>query len=271
MVTVQKKVRYLVRENQENKDESRLANMFSECFGPTTQREVRQWIRRNKADSAGLFKSFVAEVDGEVISTVSVVSKKLHLGEGVYVQSGGISGVCTCSDFRRKGIVSNLLQLCIEHVENSGVSNFSLYTGTLLPAHRIYMRKGFRNVETWCAYVKFLDFDRYFRRWIRRLNRYVKFSKIAQKTLENWDRSVVFELEDETQCFRFRHGRFQVLSRLPRSIDITIATTVETLAEVMWGAIVMKMAVQKGKMRVKKGTKEDLKTLRKILTGIWDE
>lgn len=265
-----KEAEYVVRKVELNRDEARLAQIFSECFEPATQRQVQRWLRRANKASAGWFRSFVAEIEGEVASNVTVELKELHLGEGVYIKSGGIAGVCTCSESRRKGIVTNLLEQCLKYVENSGVSNSSLYTGIMLPAHRIYTRKGFINVEKWSAYVKILDCAQYFRSWIRSLNRYVKSSKIAQETLQNWDRCIVFELAERTICFRFKHGRFKVLSKPPRSVDIAIITTTRTLARIMWGGEEMRKALETQKVQVKKGTEADLQILRKILTGIWD-
>lgn len=212
----------------------------------------------------------MAEVEGEVASNVTVELKKLHFGEGVHIKSGGIAGVCTCSDFRRKGIVTNLLDQCLKYVENSGVSNSSLYTGGMLPAHRIYTREGFVDVEKWSAYVKFLDLASYFRLWIRNLNRYVKSSNIAQKTLQNLDRCIAFEFREVTICFRLKNGRFKMLPKPPRSVDIQVAMTTETLARVMWGGDEMEEIIATGKMKVKKGTEADLQVLRKLLTGIWD-
>ncbi|MDI6904692.1 MAG: GNAT family N-acetyltransferase [Candidatus Bathyarchaeia archaeon] len=269
---MRKKVQYLVREGQEGKDEVKLAQILSECFDPATPRQVRRWLRQAKKHSAGWSRIFVGEVDGEVVSNVSVELKELHLGEGVYVKTGGIGGVCTCSDYRRKGIMTNLLQQCLVYVRNSGVSNSSLYTGLTLPAHRIYQRFGFCDIETWPVYIRVFDFDYVFQTWIRGLNRHLKFSKIARRTLQNWNRSVVFELGDVgVQSFRFKHGSFQRLSKPPKSADIVIATSVETLFRIMWGAIKFEAAIKKEKMQVKKGSETDLQMLKKILIRIWDE
>lgn len=265
-------MQYLVREGQEGRDEVKLAQILSECFDPMTPRQVRRWLRQARKSSAGWSRFFVGEVDGEVVSGVAVELKELHLGEGVYVKTGGIGGVCTCSDYRRRGIMTNLFQQCLAYVNNSRVSNSSLYTGLVLPAHRIYQRFGFRDIETWPVYIKIFDFDYVFRTWIRNLNRHLKSSKIARTTLQNWNSSVVFELEGVgVQSFRFRHGRFQRLSKPPKSADVVIATSVETLIRVMWGAIKFEDAIKTEKIQVKKGSDMDLQLLKKILIRIWDE
>lgn len=269
---MRKKVKYLIREEQEGKDEVNLARIFSECFDPATPRQVRRWVRQTKKDSADWSRFFVGDVDGKVVSNVSVELKELHLGEGVYVKTGGIAGVCTCSDYRRKGMVTNLLRQSLTYVKNSSVSNSSLYTGKVLPAHRIYQRFGFCDIETWPVYIKVFDFDYVFRTWIRNLNRHLKFSKIARRMLQNWNRSVVFELEGVgVQSFRLRHSRFQRLSKPPKSADVVIATSVETLIRAMWGAIKFEDAIEAEKMHIRKGSEADLRVLKKILIGIWDE
>jgi predicted N-acetyltransferase YhbS len=264
---LEKNLKYVMREWQEGKDGVKLAQILSECFGPTTPRQVRRWIRQ----SGG--KSFVLEVEGgEIVSSVGIEFKELHLGEGVYVKTAGIGGVCTCSDYRRKGIMTNLLQQSLNCTKNSGVSNSALYTGLTLPAHRIYQRLGFCDVQTWPFYVKFLDYPYAFRTWLRDLNRYLRCSKIARKTLQDWNRTIVFELDKiGAQSFRFRHEHFQNLPKPPKSPDITIATNIETLTHIMWGAMKLEDAIITGKMQVKHGSEADLSILRKVLTRIWDD
>lgn len=272
MVTCMEEARYLIRDAQADRDAAALARIFSECFGPTTERQVRRWLQRATKESAGKFKSLVAELHGEVVGSVSVELKKLHLGEGVHVESGGIAGVCTCSDFRGKGIATNLLQRCLEYVEDLGLSNSSLYTGEMLPAHRIYRREGFNDEARFEAHIKFLDFDYRFRSWLRSLNRHLKVSRLARATLRGWERSVILELDgDKSRCFRYRQGGFQRLRQPLKSADIVVATTVETLTRVMWGETRMENAVKAGKIHVKRGTSADLRILAKILTGVWDE
>lgn len=263
---MEERPKYIMRERQEGKDDVKLAQILSECFGPITPRQMRQWIQQAEG------KNFVLEIGGEVVSQVEIDIKELHLGEGVYVKTGGIGGVCTCSDFRRKGIMTNLLQQSLTYIKNSGISNSALYTGQMLPAARIYRRLGFCDVQRWPFYVKYLDYPYVFRTWLRDLNRYLKSSKIAQKTLQNWNRTIVFELEKiGAQSFRFHNGHFQNVPKLPKSPDIVIATNVETLTRIMWGDKKFEDAVKTGKILVKHGSEADLNMLRKVLIRIWDD
>ena len=274
---MQKKAPMLVRTAEEGKDEADLARITSECFGPVTPRTMRRWIHREKKNASGQDRFFVAEVDGKVVSNVSVAPRKLYLGEGVYVKTLGVLGVCTCSEYRKQGIATNLLQQALAYADKAGFSNTTLYTGILIPAHRIYQSLGFRDIEKTTKYVKYLDYDYVFRRWVRWCNHYLKHSIIAQKTLQNWNRSVVFNLGNEgVKGFRFRNGRFQRLSKPPRTADILINTSVESLTRVMSGAYefgsnVLENAIKTGQMQVRRGSGSDLKILNKILVGMWDE
>lgn len=263
---MEERPKYLIRERQEEKDDPRLAQILSECFGPITSGQMRRWIRQASG------KNFVLEIEGEIVSQIEIDIKELHLGEGVYVKTGGIGGVCTCSDYRRRGIMTDLLQQSLNHIKSSGISNSALYTGCMLPAHRIYQRLGYGDVQTWPFYVKYLDYSYVFRTLLRDLNRHLKCSKIARKTLQNWDCKVVFELgEAGVHSFRFHQGRFPNLPKPPRKADIIIETNAETLACIMWGSIGFEDAIRTGRIVVKRSSEADLRILRKVLIRIWDD
>jgi predicted N-acetyltransferase YhbS len=254
------------------KDEVGISQIFSECFGPMAPRLIGRWIHHEKEDAAGQERFFAAEVDGKMAGIVFVAPRKLHLGEGIQVKTLGILSVATCSEHRKKGIATSLMKHSLAYGDTMGLSNASLYTSLLLPAHRIYKRLGFRDIETSPMYIKFLDYDFYFRRWLRDLNRYIKTSNIAKRTLQNWDRSIVFELgKAGTYAFRFRQSRAQRLSKPPKSAHVYFEADAETLARIMFDEIELENAVTMGLIQLKKGIEADLKILRKILLRIWDE
>jgi GNAT superfamily N-acetyltransferase len=259
-------IRCIVREAQKGKDEAQIARILSECFGPVTPRQLNQWIWKPEV------KTFVCEVESDVVSHIDVVFKELHLGEGVYLKTGGIGGVCTCSEHRKKGMMTSMMQQTLEYIKNAGVSNSALCTGLMLPAHRIYERNGFCDVQTWPFYLKILDFPYVFRLWLRDLNRGIKASRIAQKTLHCWNRTVVFHFEEfGAQSIRFSHGHFQRMHKLLRNADILIVASLETLFRIMWGELGFEEARKTGKIQVKRGSEADLQMLRRILIRIWDE
>jgi ribosomal protein S18 acetylase RimI-like enzyme len=263
-----KEVKYVIR-NYKKGDEVRLAQIYSECFGPTTPRNIKKWHRR-----VGVLPGhiFIGEIKGKLVSGVELEFKKLHLGEEVYVKTGGIAGVCTDSDYRRRGIVTNLMKQALNYTKQSGISNSALFTDLDIPAHRIYSRFGFIDITTRELFVKYLDYPFVFKRWIRRRNRLLKHAKIAQRKLRGWEKSIVIELKDiGTLCFRFRRGRFQVLKKSPKTPDIIFYTDVKTYTRVSHGAIAWEEAVRSGKLVVKKGEPTDIEMLMRILRWIWEE
>ncbi len=269
---MQKKAPMTVRSAEEGQDEVDLACVMSECFGPITPRNMKKWIQQEKKNASGYDRFFVAEVDGKVVSNVSVAPRKIHFGEGIHIRTLGVLAVCTSSEYRNQGIATSLLQQAIAFSDKAGFSNTSLYTNILIPAHRIYERRGFCDIEKVTRYVKYLDYDFVFRRWVRWCNHYLKHSNIAQKTLQNWNCSVVFNLGSEgVKAFRFRNGRFQRLIKPPRMADIFIITNVQSLARIMNGAQVLRDAIKTKQMLVQRGNDSNLKLLSKILGGIWDE
>jgi len=267
--SLEKSIEYRIR-NYKSGDEIHLARIFSECFGPTTPRLLRQWYRRMKVLPEDVF---IGEVDRKPVSCVEMVSKDLHLGEGVYVRTAGISGVCTDSDYRHKGIVTNLLKLSLNHAENTGASNSSLYTGLDIPAHRIYSRLGFVNVMTARTYIKYLDFPFVFARWIRMLNRQLKDSKIATRKLQSWEKSIAIELQEVgLLTFRFRRGRFQRLRKPPKKPDIVFSTDILTYTQILReGVFEWDEAVNTKKITLKRGEPSDVEMLKRILRWTWED
>jgi len=263
---LKRNMRCVMREARKGKDETQIARILSECFGPVTPRQLSRWL-----DKPGV-KDFVCEVEGKTVSHIDIEFKDLHLGEGVYLKTGGIGGVCTCSDYRRRGLMTDMMQQTLEYIKKANVSNSALYTGLRLPAHRIYQRSGFCDVQTWPFYVKILNFTYVFRRWLRDINRAIKVSNIAQRTLHDWNRIIVLELKDlGVQSIRLNSGHFRRLAKSPRPADIVIATSWETLLRIMWGELKFEDAIATGKIQMKKGSAYDSRMLKKILTSIWDE
>lgn len=264
---MEKDAEYRVR-NYKSGDDVHLARIYSECFGPVTPRVLKQWHRRTGVLPEDIF---IGEVDGKLVSCVEIVLKDLHMGEGVYLRTAGVSGVCTDSDYRRKGIVTKLLKLNLNHAKETGASNASLYTGLDIPAHRIYNRLGFMDVATNRLFIKYLDFPFVFGRWIRYLNRSVKASKIAQKKLVGWEKTVALQIEDVgTLAFRFRKGRFQRLKKAPRTVDIDFSTDIETYHKIRMNVIEWKKAVETGKLVVRRGEPSDIEMLNRILKWMWE-
>lgn len=265
---MEKPVQYTVR-NFVKGDEVALSTILSECFGPVVPRRLMEWYRRLGVRPEDIF---VGVVDGKLVSSVELVSKQLHHGEGVYVKSAGISGVCTDSDYRHKGIVSNLMRIALEQGKAGGLSNASLYTGLDIPAHKIYERLGFVDISTWRTFIKYLDFPAVFARWVRQLNRSLKSSKIAMRKLEGWERSVAIRLKDVgVLSFRFKKNHFQRLTKPSKLVDIDFSTDLETYMKVRRGVVQWEDAVKTGKLKVIRGDTGDIAMLKRILRWSWED
>jgi len=263
-----KPVQYTVR-NYRRGDEAHLAKIFSECFGPTTPRLLKQWYRLNRVLPEHIF---IGEVDAKLVSCVELVFKQLHLGEGVYLKTGGIGSVCTDSDYRRKGIVTNLMKLSLDYAESMGASNSSLYTGLKIPAHRIYSRLGFVDVMTRRTCIKYLDFPFVFARWIRMLNRQLKDSKIATRKLQGWEKCVVIEFKEVGPlAFRFRRGHFERLREPSKKPDIMFFTDVLTYTQIQMEVLEWEEAVKTRKLALKRGEPADIEMLNRILRWMWED
>jgi len=267
-VDLDKPVQYMIR-NLVKGDEEALCKNFSECFGPTTPRRLREWYRSHGVRFEDVF---VGVVDKKLVSSAEIVFYQLHHGEGVYLKTAGVSGVCTDSDYRRKGILSNLMKTALEKNRQKGLSNASLYTGLDFPAHRIYERLGFVDVLTWRTYVKYLDYPYLFSVWLRYLNRSLKDSKVAARKLEGWEKSVAIRLTDVgTLSFRFRKNRFKRLAKPPKRVDIEFSTNLETYVKIRRNVLKWEDAVKDGKLAVAKGTPSDIEMFKRILHWRWDE
>lgn len=265
---MEKPVQYVVR-NYKKGDEAGLAKIYSECFGPTTPRLLLQWYRRQKSQPSQIF---LGTVEGKPVSVVEYVFKDLHLGEGVYSKTGGISGVCTDSDYRRKGIVTNVMKLALDSAKNKGVSNSSLYTSLDFPAHRIYQRFGFTDIMTWRTYIKYLDYPAIFAKWVRNINRFLKDSKIAQRKLQGWEKTVSLHIKEVGNlAFRFGKGHFRRLKDIPKTADIEFTTDIETYAKIVRNVLSWEEAVKRKKLVAQKGEASDIEMLNRILHWSWDD
>lgn len=262
-------VKYTIREVQEG-DAEDIANIVSECFFLTTPRQMAKQLRRRKQGSKGEAKNFVGVVDGKTVSQVAVVFRELHLGEGVYIKTGGIADVCTDSDYRRKGMVTKIMKYILEYAKQKGASNASLYTGFCIPAHRIYSRFGFISIERWPIYVKFIDFPFVFLTWIKAWNRRLKHSKLASRALRNWDKTVVLEIEEYGAfAFKCKNKIFRRLKKLPTKPDLILHTDIKTLLEVM-ADLPWEHAMSSEKLKIKQGRSSDVSILRRILPWAWE-
>ncbi|MFX0068989.1 MAG: GNAT family N-acetyltransferase [Candidatus Hodarchaeota archaeon] len=263
-----KSVKYSVR-NYKKGDEIELAKILSECFGPITPKQLLQWYSQERVNPEDVF---VAEVDGKLVSTVEIISRELHVGEKIYLRTGAIAGVCTDSDYRKKGIATSLMKKALELKKSKGISSASLYTELDNPARRVYERLGFIDLTTFRTFVKYLDFHSFFTNWIRMRNRRLKDSKIAKKKLEGWEKTIVIDIKEVgTLSFQFKKGRFRVLRKVPKRIDIEFSTDLQTYTKIWWNVLSWEEAVKDKILVLKQGKKEDIELFKRFLHWRWGD
>jgi predicted N-acetyltransferase YhbS len=263
-----KAVEFEVR-NFRKGDEVCLAKLFSECFAPTTPRQLSEWLRKSEVAPEDIF---VCVVDGKLVSHVNVEFRRLDHGEGVHLKTAGVAGVCTDSHYRRKGIVTNLMKRALENARRKGVSNASLFTRLDFPATKIYRRLGFLDIVTWRTYIKYVDYPAVFAKWLCDLNRSLKYSKTTARKLGGWEKSVVVRLKEVgALSVRFRRGRFHRLKEPPKHPDIEFYSDIKTYARIVHGAVEWDDAVKEEKLRVSHGEPADVEMFKRILLWRWDE
>ena len=263
-----KPAKYSVR-NYKKGDEIGLAKILSECFGPITPKQLLQWYSRERVDPNDVF---VAEADGELVSTVEIISRKLLVGEKIYLRTGAIAGVCTDSDYRKKGIATNVMRRALDLKKSKGVSSASLYTELDNPARRVYERLGFIDLTAFRTFIKYLDFHSFFTNWIRLRNRRLKDSKIAKRKLEGWEKTIVIYIKEVgALSFQFKKGRFRVLRKIPKRVDIEFSTDLQTYTKIWWNVLPWEKAVKDKRLILKQGESKDLELFRRFLNWRWED
>jgi recombinational DNA repair ATPase RecF len=125
---------------------------------------------------------------------------------------------------------------------------------------------------TWRVYVKYLDFPQVFAKWLRYRNCSLKDSKIAQKKLQGWEKTVSIHLKEAGNLtFRFRKGYFQKLTKTPKAVDIEFTTDLETYTKILRNVLSWKETVRQKKLVVQKGEASDIEMLNRIFHWRWDD
>ena len=85
-------------------------------------------------------KTFVAEVDGELVSSVQLFGIPMRDEQNKAMMVGGIANVSTLPEFRGRGLAQNLLKASIAEMHSQGYGWSFLFTGR----HSFYEQLGWR-------------------------------------------------------------------------------------------------------------------------------
>lgn len=265
------KTKFVVREAQVD-DAKDLARIISESLPRlVTCRQMKRELEKEKENPEASSKTLVAEIDGKVAGQLVVEYKDLHLGEGIYVKTAAITGVCTDPDYRRRGVATALLRAGLEFAENDGVACAALFTAISGLAQRIYSRCGFMDIETFLVQSQLVDFRFMFLSRLKARSRRLKRLRPAMFSLKNWDKVVVLEILGQgSVAFKHCATGFEPL-KSPKKKDVVVSTDVETLYELMDGGVSWKDVVSSGKLKIKQGIGEDISKVMRILQWDWLE
>jgi N-acetylglutamate synthase-like GNAT family acetyltransferase len=122
-------------------DAGNISRLLFETFGAIRERYTDEGFADVTPDAAQIADRFdegalwVAEIDGEIVGTVSMMPEP----EGLYVRS-----MAVLPDFQGRGIAHKLLEAMHGYAEGTGVKRIFLYTlPSRLGARDLYERHGY--------------------------------------------------------------------------------------------------------------------------------
>jgi predicted acetyltransferase len=109
----------------------------------------------------------VVLVDDHIVSSTAIVPHETSIG-GVNLRIGGINGVSTHPDYRRRGYASRILEACIDHMRDLGCHLSLLSTGVPSWYRKLGWQPWFFGLGFRACYAD----CRAFRFWLDRSNSY---------------------------------------------------------------------------------------------------
>ena len=101
------------------------------------------------------------EKGGRDVSHLVFMPRRLRMGAKGVVRMAAIGGVGTKAEFRRRGLMRQVLARTMEEIGGKGYSCVGLYTSTRIVAHRLYRRFGLVDVARSVQAYKLLDPGRF--------------------------------------------------------------------------------------------------------------
>ena len=247
------------------RDAAQLAKVYHHAFGPTTPEDVRRWMRRRAPPA----ETFVAVVDGVVASTVEVLYRDLIIG-GVPIRTGGIAGVATRWEYRHRGLATRLMREAIRRIRSRGISSATLFTGTNLPAIRIYTRLGYSETSAWQVFREFrrpVDFLRtrfeYRSKWLPR-------TPFGTSLLRGWKSRLLLASPRWKATVTFEGKKFTVHPGRRGPPDVIVRGSAAHLWDCLGDRLAYEEYSRRRWIRVTRD-EEDREKWRRILTREWEE
>ncbi len=126
----------------------KLLDFYASVFKKTPLSYFEKRIKNDPFLQKGDIK--IIEVNGKIISSITIFRRKLNKGNHKGVLIGGIANVGTKKEERGKGFSSLLLKNAINYIKEKNFSYSLLFTGI----NSFYEKIGFKNIKTKHAIVK---------------------------------------------------------------------------------------------------------------------
>ena len=254
--------RVVVR-RQRPSDAAALAQVYTDAFGPTTAAQVR----RHRRDVP--YETFVATVDGTVAAAVTIEYLTL-LVDGVPIRTGGIAGVATRWDYRRRGLATRVLDVCHRRLRERGISNATLFTGRNLPAIRIYERTGYSEVADWVRFLEVRDPVRWIgERFVYR-SEWLPRTPFGRETLQGWEGRVLIVTPRWSCTITLEGKRFHVRPGRRGRPTVIMRGDAEAVLDCFGNRLHYDASLRSGRVTLR-GPLTARGTWRRVLTLEWRE
>ena len=243
-----------------------LVRLFTECFGPTTLKQVREYLRKDPAKT----DAFVIEVGGHVVSHIDVRYKEIHFEEGAFIRTGGIASVATLPGHRRKGYARLLLERASEAIRARGVSTAALFTGIQSQGHSIYEKLGYFDVSTSYLTVSTKDLRGFLESELKRRNKHLALVPAIRRALNDWKRNIEFRISRSASLYVRCEGKRLVLKdSRPERVHVRVVCDRVSFLRLWLGVRSYEDALKSG-ARVEAQDPEDAEMVKRMLTWGWD-
>ncbi len=211
----------------------------------------------------------VAVVDGIVVAAVTILYIDVMV-DGVKMRTGGIAGVATRWDYRRRGLATKLLHESIKRIRSKGVATSMLFTGVQLPSRRIYHRLGYTETSRWLRYSAFYRPVDVLRRSFEFRSKWFARTQYARTKLKSWRERVLVEGDDWRATITFDGRNFKVLAGKRGRPTLTMKGSTYGVFGCFWNKARYDRSLKERKVRIT-GTPEARDTWRRIVTLEWVE
>ncbi len=245
------------------RDAPALARVYRDAYGPVSLRDVRTWMRSPECRREYL----VAVVDGVIASTVNIQYREL-LVDGVPIRTGGIAGVATHGDYRRRGLATRLMREATRRIRARRISNATLFTGYDLPAIRIYRRLGYTETADWHSLYDVRRPLEWIAKRFEYRGKWLRIASYGKAILEGWDKRVLLAAPGWRATVSCDGRRFTVRAGRRGRPDVVMRGPADAIVDCFGAPDTFDAYARRGILRLS-GDRDAIRSWRRILTMGW--